>query len=93
MASRKLLHEVARALFLVEVGIVEGSPPYVTHKHPHAIITAQAQLMADATRTIDAKKLLGESVEESRAKRLEKQQSRYRDRGGYVNISHAFSTY
>lgn len=32
----------------------------------------------------DAKKLLGDSVEESRAKRLEKQKSRFRDRGGYV---------
>jgi hypothetical protein len=30
----------------------------------------------------EQKKLLGSSVEESRAKRLEKQQLRYRDRGG-----------
>ncbi len=34
-------------------------------------------------------KLLGESVEESRAKRLEKQKSRYRDRGGYVRVLEA----
>ena len=32
----------------------------------------------------EKKSLLGPSVEESRAKRLEKQKSRFRDRGGYV---------
>lgn len=39
-------------------------------------------VMAEAAKVAEAKKLLGESAEESRAKRLEKQQSRYRDRGG-----------
>lgn len=39
-----------------------------------------------ATSLPEAKKLLGGSVEESRAKRVEKQQSRYRDRGGYVTL-------
>ncbi|KAI0339075.1 hypothetical protein BDW22DRAFT_632205 [Trametopsis cervina] len=34
------------------------------------------------TGTSEVKKLLGESVEESRAKRIEKQNARYRDRGG-----------
>ncbi|KAJ3548013.1 hypothetical protein NM688_g5347 [Phlebia brevispora] len=38
--------------------------------------------MLAVPRAPEAKKLLGESVEESRAKRVEKQQSRYRDRGG-----------
>lgn len=38
--------------------------------------------MAEAVKAAEAKKLLGESAEESRLKRLEKQQSRYRDRGG-----------
>ena len=35
----------------------------------------------------EPKKLLGHSVEESRVKRVEKQNARYRDRGGYVNHS------
>ena len=57
-------------------------PVRLRTQHPCLVLTIAS--MSNLPRGPEAKKLLGGSVEESRAKRVEKQQSRYRDRGGYA---------
>ncbi|EKM52699.1 uncharacterized protein PHACADRAFT_198742 [Phanerochaete carnosa HHB-10118-sp] len=56
--------------------------PEYEHLYAASILPYSYNIMVGVPVPPAGKVLLGESVEESRVKRLEKQQSRYRDRGG-----------